>query len=150
MGRREIFKRACYAPDLQSYYVRCIEDGVLSRQEFSVSYDGSLAHVKFDPSRMCRACKKDVLPDDFDVFVGYFTDVWYPCHRQCREGQTRYEHRECQMIDMNCNDCRHLRRKPMASGVQVLSGECVRLKKDVSFLPRTCMPQNASCFEHRI
>ncbi len=66
-----------------------------------------------------------------------------------------------QKIDCNCNDCKHMVRdfdkfeqhKKHYEGTGLSDklnfGKCVKLNKDVSFIPETCQLETQHCFEHR-
>ena len=84
---------------------------------------------------------------------------------------------ELQLIDTNCNDCKHMvrdfekfeywkqwnlkiqqneyektdKKKPFQFDKSTLLsyGNCTKLNKEVSFIPVTCTPQNKDCFTHR-
>ena len=70
---------------------------------------------------------------------------------------------ELQLIDTNCNDCKHMKRDiqkrksydylhegQINASHRVNYGRCAKLSKDVSFVPNRCVPENENCFEHRI
>lgn len=68
---------------------------------------------------------------------------------------------ELQLIDCNCNDCKHMVRdlsklekhKHTYKGTGLKDGlnygDCVKLNKPVSFIPNTCQLDTQECFEHR-
>lgn len=68
---------------------------------------------------------------------------------------------ELQLIDCNCNDCKHMIRdferlnqhKKSYEGTGVMDnlqfGFCSQLEKNVSFIPNTCQLETQSCFQHR-
>jgi len=72
---------------------------------------------------------------------------------------------ELQKIDCNCNDCKHLERdiakynsfnhlyenngRIEHPSYRPQYGRCVRLDKDVSFIPNVCQVETQECFKHR-
>lgn len=66
-----------------------------------------------------------------------------------------------QLIDCNCNDCKFMVRdfdklekhKATYEGKgftdRLAFGNCIKLKKPVSFIPETCQLETQKCFEHR-
>ena len=68
---------------------------------------------------------------------------------------------ELQLIDCNCNDCKHMVRdfeklakhKDSFKGTGLMDrlafGNCTKFAKDVSFIPNTCQIETQQCFEHR-
>jgi hypothetical protein len=67
------------------------------------------------------------------------------------------DHYDLQCIDRNCNDCAHLERLFGADAIAattgntttVFYGHCRVKQRPTMFMPATCMPCNASCFQHR-
>lgn len=68
---------------------------------------------------------------------------------------------DLQLIDCNCNDCKHMIRdfdklqkhKDSYKGTGLMDrlayGDCKKLNKPVSFIPNTCQLDTQKCFEHR-
>jgi hypothetical protein len=68
---------------------------------------------------------------------------------------------ELQLIDCNCNDCKHMIRdfakqifhKEHYAGTGITDrlqfGHCSKFDKGVSFIPVTCQLETQTCFEHR-
>lgn len=69
---------------------------------------------------------------------------------------------QLQLIDTNCNDCiymlrdvekrksfDHLHEGQFNASHRINYGHCNKFNKPVSFIPETCQPQNAKCFNHR-
>lgn len=69
--------------------------------------------------------------------------------------------KELNMIDCNCNNCKHLIRnfeklqehKESYKGTGRMDnmqfGYCQKLRKQISFIPNTCQLETQLCFEHR-
>lgn len=60
---------------------------------------------------LCRHCDKEVMREDADVIVGYWTPVWFIAHKDCVRIGKSEEAYACQKIDADCNDCRHFQRQ---------------------------------------
>lgn len=65
--------------------------------------------------------------------------------------ESRYQ---LQIIDSNCNDCKHMKRdlsKPPQKGIAtpINYGHCTKFDKPVSFIPAVCQIDTQHCFEHR-
>lgn len=73
---------------------------------------------------------------------------------------------ELQKIDCNCNDCKHMDRdfekyksfdylytneigQVTRPSHRINYGNCIKLNKQVSFIPNTCQLDTQKCFEHR-
>ena len=60
---------------------------------------------------------------------------------------------QLQLIDTNCNDCAHLRRRfgpeAIAAKPNMFYGDCSLKGCQVTFVPMSNMFENASCFVHR-
>ncbi len=68
---------------------------------------------------------------------------------------------ERQLIDCNCNDCKHMIRdheklnkhrdsyKGTGLSDNLQFGNCSKLNKPVVFSPNTCQIETQGCFEHR-
>lgn len=59
-----------------------------------------------------------------------------------------------QLIDCNCNDCKHmvrdLTRPPKKeTPCPINYGHCTKFDKSVSFIPAVCQLDTQECFEHR-
>jgi len=61
---------------------------------------------------------------------------------------------QLQLIDANCNDCKHMKRdlsrppkKETSSPINY--GHCLKFDKHVTFIPATCQLDTQECFEHR-
>lgn len=140
---REIFKRLCFGEQV----------------EIPETLKPKLGKFRTSFTNKCRACDGDIAADDFDIHVGYWTpNLWFPIHKGCAQTYRSAEAYECQLIDRNCNDCRHFKRGQTAKVVADVSrlllprinehvGFCEKNQAQVFASPNHCtgMP----CFEHR-
>jgi len=113
----------------------------------------------------CRYCDQSIDADPVKT-VAYWgaTPDW--CHRQCKESGVKREAYECQLIDADCNDCRHYKRGRLApERVSVIKtrdgrfeevrfqpnlfigGHCLKLDKPTDACPNKWTGHE--CFEHR-
>ena len=94
-------------------------------------------------SRNCLGCKKPVSQADAVVYGSYWGGYKNICHRDCIAEVSRLESFECQLIDSNCNDCKHFNR--VAGNV----GTCADGKRDGEFRVYPANWQGMDCFIHR-
>ena len=142
-SRYKLFKTLCYAENLQNEYARCINDGILSPQEFNTSFleKGIYIHKKFYPSIFCKSCGKPVSKDEFQINSSYWYNIWFTIHTSCALLYEKHEKFECQKIDANCNDCQFFKR------VKNNNGTCLKFNKSV--LAQALFCSNLDCFVHR-
>jgi len=141
MTTRQLFKQACFSPDLNSLYSEWKKDKTLSQ-----SFDQHGNHLYFSPSKTCRHCGLEVKEDNFDVAIGYWYPSWFPCHQECVKPQKEYEAFECQKLDADCNDCKHFSRiRPLTVGVSL--GTCNKFNRETKAYVNS--PRGLECFEHR-
>jgi len=92
-------------------------------------------------SNKCQATGILLNESNFDIGIRYWLpNSWYPVHKDFKHDYMKNEAYNCQKLDTNCNDCKHLNRAEM---------KCLKLNKGLSFAPNTCMPENQDCFIHR-
>lgn len=102
----------------------------------------------------CRGCGLSILPGEpvAEVAAYWTPHTRYPVHAGCRQRAQREEAYECQLIDADCNDCRHFERdttfKPK-KGIRPASlpGRCAKFGKPTIARPNTATGH--CCFEHR-
>lgn len=111
----------------------------------------------------CRYCGLEIISDEV-ITHSYWGGFPFPCHKSCMEAGIKQEAFDCQVIDADCNDCKHYKRGhlvyPIVSrlgtrdGVVEVShqpnaftGTCLKFNK-----PTLAQPNKWSgfaCFEHR-
>ena len=123
----------------------------------------------FATSMLCRYCNQSIQPGEAVVTYAYWDTrpvedrqkFW--CHAGCKDAGVRAEAFECQLIDADCNDCRHFQRgevvkrwlscmenkKPSMALVNMgwITGHCQKFNR-----PTVAQPNKWSgleCFEHR-
>ena len=93
---------------------------------------------------VCRYCDQPVA-DGVPVF-SYWNAFRFMAHPACAKDGYRQEAYECQVIDADCNDCRHFQRGSMLSK-GIWSGLCSKDGSSVLAYPNFC--SGHPCFEHR-
>ena len=117
------------------------------------------------PSPNCRYCGEMVSEADYAVTHSYWRAIMDVSHKACEAKGRADEAYECQLIDADCNDCKHFRRGSRAlyrgDKANTEDGEYVRIhvQKDAFHghccklnKPTTAFVNFASghpCFEHR-
>jgi len=111
----------------------------------------------------CRYCGQLINGDGVKTF-SYWSKAEFVCHPQCKESGEKQEAIDCQIIDSDCNDCRHFKRtnpeekrwlscmhnrKPSIRlvGMGYFDGHCLKFD-----LPTVAQPNKwtgMECFEHR-
>jgi len=139
MTDKEIFKSLCYG------------------REVKVPESAVFKYCR--PGVVCRHCQKPIKEEDFAVHSGYwFPHTWYPCHKGCLSELAGTEAYDCQVIDADCNDCKHFERGKQVNASGTLSrtlfpaigtkpGYCSKRSCNVEATPNHC--SNFPCFEHR-
>lgn len=102
-----------------------------------------LAAAKLAPN--CRYCSKPVEESEVVMTASYWSSFPDICHAVCKDAGEREEAFECQKIDADCNDCKHL--VSTYDGPEVRKGNCLKFSKPVTARPNFC--SNLPCFEHR-
>lgn len=114
----------------------------------------------------CRYCDKPIPPGEEVGTFAYWSATPDVCHRACKDVGVRREAFECQLIDADCNDCRHYQRGRLAEKVVsllrtkdgrieevihkpniIVGGHCLKFDR-----PTVAQPNKWSgleCFEHR-
>lgn len=114
----------------------------------------------------CRYCGLEVAQVDKVVTHSYWGGFPFVCHRACKDAGVRAEAYECQVLDANCNDCRHYQRGKLAAKVVstittkdgrkeevthqpnvFIGGHCLKFDKPVTAEPNKW--SGMVCFEHR-
>lgn len=114
---------------------------------------------------LCRYCRKPVIKEDAVETFGYFGNTPDHCHLACKPEGIKQEAFDCQMIDADCNDCRHFKRDRIAGKVRSLTmrtdgtqyevihqpnvvyGHCLKFDKPTQAFPNKWTGRE--CFEHR-
>lgn len=98
------------------------------------------------PKQTCRFCGTPVVREDADVYVAYWWNFFYVCHKDCKVDGAKKEAYECQLIDCDCNDCRFFDRRP--EGKNSMVGWCKQHnRRELAQGPMGGKPM--LCFEHR-
>lgn len=100
---------------------------------------------KQEPCRYCDVADKvDTLTTAYWVGGGAF---WFACHKSCKVVGEKEEAYQCQLIDEDCNDCKHFVRGERISKKDC-KGTCEKLNnKEVVAHVQFC--SSHECFEHR-
>lgn len=116
--------------------------------------------------QLCRYCDLPIADSELVTTHSYWGGLPYPCHKSCKAEGVKQEAYDCQVIDADCNDCKHYKRgvlaprvvshlrKPDGSVVEVshqpnyfIGGRCLKFDKEVIAQPNKCTLHE--CFEHR-
>jgi len=115
----------------------------------------------------CRYCDKPVLTElEAAITHSYWHGLAFICHKLCKDAGVKHEALDCQVIDADCNDCRHYRRGKLAPIIEsrwinehgkeafvihqpniFIGGHCLKFDR-----PTLAQPNKWSgleCFEHR-
>lgn len=114
---------------------------------------------------ICRYCSQPITgqPVNTQAYWGATPDV---CHAECKQAGVRQEAFDCQVIDADCNDCKHYQRGKLAPKVisklhtpdgRIVNvihqpnvfkdGHCLRFDKPMLAFPNKWTGRE--CFEHR-
>lgn len=132
MTDKEIFKEAC----LTGVSV----ESVCDREGLDPQHKRLLA-LKCGPSKMCHVCKIPVADANFDIFSSYWHQSWFPAHATCREPGMKIAAFHQQIVDADCNDCKHFARSKGRDGT------CKKFNRPAEANPNFCSAW--PCFEHR-
>lgn len=119
----------------------------------------SIARVLESSGSICRYCGQPVELVDAVITNSYWQGLPFICHRACKNEGVKQEALDCQVIDSDCNDCKHFKRgelihreswesgRRVKVNTHVFTGHCLKLDKPTVARPMiwTGMP----CFEHR-
>lgn len=119
----------------------------------------------FGEMNICRYCDKPIEGQAVQTF-GYWSHFPFVCHAKCKVSGERQEAIDCQIIDADCNDCKHYQRGKLApptisrlhrkDGTIVdvvyqpqifIGGYCLKFSKPTSASPNKW--SGLECFEHR-
>lgn len=114
----------------------------------------------------CRYCDKPVDESEATITHSYWQGVRFICHKACKDAGVKQEALDCQVIDADCNDCRHYKRGQLSPKVisntkttdgrwvqvihqpnVIIGGHCLKFDR-----PTIAQPNKWSgleCFEHR-
>lgn len=140
-ARKAAFTDACYG---RAYFN--VEDDVDIPSDF-------ISLRLSSPAPNCAWCLEYVEEKDAVVQSGYWTPHSYMMgHKSCRDKKHPIEVWDQQVIDQDCNECKHFAAsdEPMQGGSRY--GTCTRTKKDTIAYPGgvyCSYPQHEACFEHR-
>lgn len=118
---------------------------------------------------ICRYCNQPVEPKDAVATYAYWDTgpkaqrqtFW--CHARCKDDGIKQEAYDCQLIDADCNDCKHFQRgqleqrmlsclvdgKPSMRLVNMgfIHGHCLKFNRPTIAQPNKWT--GMECFEHR-
>jgi hypothetical protein len=128
---------------------------------------GKKATIKDLLGNRCRYCE-DVVMDEASASIthSYWSGFPFICHKSCKDEGVKLEAFDCQMIDADCNDCKHYQRGVLApetvSQLKRTDGRIVEVvHKPNVFIGGRCLKFNRTtvaspnkwsgyeCFEHR-
>lgn len=114
----------------------------------------------------CRYCQQPLLPEDSVRTLSYWSGVEFICHKSCKVAGEKQEAFDCQLIDADCNDCKHYKRGTLAPKVisklhrkdgtvvdvifqpnYFIGGQCLKFNRPVIAQPNKW--SGLECFEHR-
>jgi len=110
---------------------------------------------------ICRYC---ALPVANPVkTLAYWNQTPDVCHPECKVAGEKQESVDCQVIDADCNDCRHFLRGELVkrwlsdikdgmktktlTNMGIVKGRCAKLRTETEAYPH--MSTGRPCFEHR-
>lgn len=112
----------------------------------------------------CRYCNQPIESEGLETF-SYWNAVPFRCHPECKQAGEKQEALDCQVIDADCNDCKHFKRGALSPlrishtktpagrmvevryRAEIWSGECLRFNGPTEAYPK--MSTGRECFEHR-
>lgn len=111
----------------------------------------------------CYYCGIQMQLHEMVKTVGYWGGSPFECHKSCKDQGIKDDAYQCQLIDADCNDCKHFKRgevvkrwlsciengKPSKRLVNmgIIDGHCLKLDKPTQAQPNKCSMY--PCFEHR-
>jgi hypothetical protein len=111
----------------------------------------------------CRYCDELVLESELTTTHSYWGGSPFPCHKSCKVAGEKQEAYDCQVIDADCNDCKHFKRgevikrllscmedgKPGTRLVNmgIINGHCLKFDRPTQAQPNKWT--GLGCFEHR-
>ena len=106
----------------------------------------------------CRYCNKLIDDADWVTTLAYWNQTPDVCHSGCKQAGERQEAIDCQVIDSDCNDCKHFKRNgitdeikgtPTTNGVKAFTvfGDCLKFEKKTTGHPHFWTGRE--CFTHR-
>lgn len=104
------------------------------------------------PTTICRWCKNEIEEKDAVVQSGYWFPSFYLGHKDCRVTGYAQDVYEQQLIDMDCNECKHFNATASTDSFGNRPGKCLKLNKTTYAYPagQVCNAGlHDDCFEHR-
>lgn len=111
----------------------------------------------------CRYCGQPVEVASAAITYSYWQGLPFVCHAGCKDAGAKQEALDCQVIDADCNDCKHFQRghlvkrelSDMIDGkpgkrlvsMDIWTGHCRRFDQPAFAYPMMCTGR--PCFEHR-
>lgn len=114
----------------------------------------------------CRYCGivASVL-EECAITFSYWSAFPFVCHKKCMDAGLKLEAFDCQVVDADCNDCKHFKRGQAAPkqvsrwknhkgewvetvyNPEIWRGHCLKFDKPTLAFPKFCTGH--PCFEHR-
>lgn len=114
----------------------------------------------------CRYCGNQVDELQATTTHSYWEGLPFVCHKSCKDAGMKQEAFDCQIIDADCNDCRHYKRgrlspKTVSTWINehgklatvihtpdvFIGGQCLKFNRPVMAQPKKW--SGLECFEHR-
>lgn len=95
---------------------------------------------------ICRYCDKPIELGQEVKTMSYWFHLPFWCHAECKKDGERQEAIDCQVIDADCNDCKHFKRG-QAIYKWSIAGHCLKFDKPTVAFPNKWTGRE--CFEHR-
>lgn len=112
----------------------------------------------------CRYCGQPIEAADLSTTYSYWGGFQFACHRKCKDAGIKSEAYDCQVIDADCNDCKHFKRgsivphKPEVQAAidsgqcpnfstEIWNGHCLKFDRPTRAFPKKW--SGLGCFEHR-
>ena len=96
----------------------------------------------------CRYCKEELGGNKIPTRTYWHgrKNIKPYSHPECKAGGEAKEAYECQVIDADCNDCKHFSDRKRISKT-AFKGQCLKLNTEVNAYPN--FASGHECFEHR-
>lgn len=113
----------------------------------------------------CRYCDLPVAESERATTHSYWQGLPFDCHKSCKDAGVKQEAFDCQVIDADCNDCKHFKRgkiRPIQISryknfrgemvevifkPEIFDGHCLKFDRTTKAFPNKW--SNLECFEHR-
>ena len=146
--------------------IKCMTVARTKESFLKAIYKGSELPIGCIGDNSCRYCRKSVSEDQVTITQSYWSSIWQVSHKSCDQQGRKDEAYECQILDADCNDCKHFKRGPrylyhgdktkteegyeytkILVAYDIFHGECLRFNKITTAFVN--MASGHECFEHR-